>query len=152
MAGSVAMSGNDTLKINTRSLVDLGDGDVGVLAFPNKLVNVSRGKNGNSLFAFNFKGGQATQTLMVLRGSPDDKFLQSLLTQMENDFVHFVLLTGQFIKVIGDGLGGVANDTYLMNGGVISSRVDAKSNAEGDTKQDMAEYKLDWANAVRVIA
>lgn len=146
------MSGDDTIKINNRSLVDLADGDVGALTFPEGLVDVKTGKNGNSLFSFKFQGRQAEETIRVIRGSDDDKFLQSLLTQMENNFVGFILLTGQFIKVIGDGQGNITNDTYVQQSGVFVKRVEAKSNADGDTAQSVAEYHLKWANAARVIA
>lgn len=149
---AVAMSGNDTIKVNNRSLVDLADGDVGTLTFPEGLVDVKTGKNGNSLFGFKFQGRQAEQTIRVLRGSDDDKFLQSLLTQMENNFIGFVLLTGQFIKSVGDGQGNITNDTYVQTSGVFVKRIEAKSNVDGDTGQSVAEYHLKWANAARVIA
>lgn len=147
-----SMSGNDTIQINDRVIVDLADGDVGTLTFPNGLAEVKTGKNGNALFAFNNQGRQAEQMLKVIRGSDDDKFLQSLLSTMENNFAGFTLLTGKFIKTVGDGVGNITNDTYVQSGGIFVKRVEAKSNADGDTQQSLSEYHLKWANVVRVIA
>jgi hypothetical protein len=149
---TVAISGNDTVKINGRLLTDFADGDVGALTFPNEVMGVKTGKNGNSMFALNNTGRQADEVLRLIRGSPDDKFLQSILTQMLNNPTGFVLLTGELIKVIGDGAGNIINDTYILSSGVISKQVEAKSNAEGDTTQSVAEYHLKFANAPRVIA
>lgn len=148
----IAMSGNDTVQINERVLSDYADGDIATLTFPNGLVEVKTGKNGNSIFAFNNQGRQAEMMVRLIRGSADDKFLQSLLTQMENNFSGFVLLAGSFVKVVGDGAGNNTNDTYVGSGGVFVKRVEAKSNSDGDTGQSVAEYHLKWANAVRVIA
>lgn len=151
MGATISMSGNDTIKVNNRSLIDLADGDVGELTYPNELVTVKTGKNGNSLFAFNFSGRQADVKFRVIRGAADDKFLQSLLTQMELNFAGFVLLNGLFVKVAGDGSGNITNDTHVLQNGVFVKRTEAKSNAEGDTNQSLVEYHLKFSNAARVI-
>ncbi len=148
---SLALSGQDTIKINDRSLVDLADGDVGALTYPNELVGVKTGKNGNSLFGFNESGRQAELMIRVIRGSADDKFLLNIHSQLTNAFSSFVLLTGELIKKVGDGKGNVANDTYIMSGGVISKGIEATSNVEGNTDQSVSIYHLKWANAARVI-
>lgn len=148
---TVSLSGNDTLKINNRSLTDLADGEVGKISFPNELVGVKTGKNGNSLYGFNHTGKQCELTLRLIRGSADDKFMLSLLTQMQNNFPGFPLLTGQFIKVVGDGKGNVVNDTYVLSGGIFSKQVEADSNAEGSTDQSVAIYTLKFTVSPRVV-
>lgn len=149
---ALAMSGDDTLTLNKRPIVDLADGDVGTLTFPNGLVEVSVGKNGNAMFALNNKGKMAEQMIKVVRGSPDDKYMQSQMTTMENNFPGYVLMVGQFVKVLGDGVGNITNDTYVMSSGVVAKRVEAKSNSDGETGQNTVEYHIKWAKAVRVIA
>lgn len=149
---TVALTGQDTIKLGNRSLTDFADGDVGKLSFPNDIMGVKTGKNGNSLFAFNNTGRQCDVELRVVRGSADDKFLQSGLTQMENNPTGFVLLDGSFIKVVGDGNGNVVNDTYVMSGGVYTREVDVLSNSDGTTEQAVSVYRFKFTNAPRVIA
>jgi hypothetical protein len=66
---TVALSGSDTIIINTRIMSDLADGDVAVLEFPNNMAEVKTGKNGNSIYALNESGKNAELTLRVIRGS-----------------------------------------------------------------------------------
>lgn len=148
----VVLTGDDTIKINGRSLVDFADGEIGAITYPNELVGVKTGKNGNSLFAFNNTGRQADLVLRLMRGSGDDKFLLNLLTQMKNNFVGFVTLTGQFIKALGNGSGVVAGDTYVMNAGVFTKEVEVHSQSDGSTDQAVAIYHLRFTNAPRVLS
>ncbi len=148
---TVAMSGSDTIKINGRIISDLADGDVGALTFPNDIATVKTGKAGNSIYGLNESGKQADLVLRVIRGSDDDKFLNNLIANQQNDFAGFVLMIGEFTKRIGDGLGVVTGDTYITSGGVFSKQVEAKSNVEGDSAQSVAEYHLKFANAPRII-
>lgn len=148
---TVALSGSDTIIINNRILSDLADGDVAVLEYPNNIADVKTGKNGNSIYALNETGKNAELTLRVIRGSADDKFLNALLTNQEQNFAGTVLMIGEFIKKIGDGAGGISADTYITSGGIFQKRVGAKSNVEGDTAQSVSEYKMKFSNAPRVI-
>lgn len=148
---TVAMSGLDTIKINNRILADLADADAVALTFPNEIASVKTGKNGNSLFSANETGRQAEVAIRVVRGSSDDKFLNNLLSQQIANFAGFILMTGEFVKRIGDGLGSVASDTYINSGGVFSKQVEAKSNAEGDSEQSVSIYTIKFSNSPRVI-
>lgn len=149
---TVAMSGSDTVKVNNRLLVDLADGDCVALTFPNDIANVKTGKNGNSIYGLNETGKQAELVLRVIRGSADDKFLNGLMTNQQNGFASFILMTGEFVKRIGDGAGNIANDTYITSGGIFTKKIEAKSNVEGDTEQSIAVYHLKYSNSPRVIA
>jgi len=144
-----SLTGNDTISIDGIPLIDLGDGDVGSLTYPNELVGVKTGKNGNSIFALNETGDQADLVLRVLRGSKDDKTLNSRLISMKADFSGFVTITGQVIKKVGDGLGNVTNDIYDLSGGVFSKRVETVSNVEGNTDQSLAIYNIKFTNSPR---
>jgi hypothetical protein len=149
--GPVALSGQDTIILNNQVLVGLADGNFVELTFPNDIANVKTGKNGNSIYGFNESGKQCEVKIRTLRGSSDDKFLNNLLTQQQLNFAGTVLLTGQFIKKIGDGAGNITSDTYIMSGGVFTKIPEAKSNAEGETEQSLAIYTIKFTNAPRVL-
>lgn len=148
---TVAMTGSDSAKINNRILSDFATGDYAALTFPNDIAAVKTGKNGNSVYSLNSTGDQADLVLRVIRGSPDDKFLNNLLAIQQNSFASFVLMQGEFVKRVGDGQGNVTNDTYITAGGIFSKRIEAKANAEGDTEQSVAVYHLKFANAPRIL-
>lgn len=146
---TVALTGKDTVKINDRILNDQADGDVCLLDYPNDVMGVKTGKNGNSLFAFNNTGRQVQVTLRVLRASADDKYLNGLLAQLRNNPVTFPLMNAEFVKNVGDGAGAVTQDIYTLSGGVFKKQTPAKDNSDGDTEQAVAVYELIFSNAVR---
>lgn len=147
----VALSGSDTININNQVLADLADGNCVELTFPNDIANVKTGKNGNSIYGLNESGKQAEAKLRVLRGSADDKFLQNLMAQQQANFAGFPLMTGQFIKKIGDGLGNITSDTYIMSGGVFTKQVEGRMNVEGETEQSISIYTIKFSNSPRVL-
>lgn len=147
----VALTGKDVIKINGRLLNDLVDGDCAALTYPNDISVIKTGKNGNSIYAFKYDGNQAELSLRVLRGSPDDKFLNNLLALYKNDPAAFSLLTGEFAKQVGDGAGGITSDIYILSGGVFKKQVEGKENAEGDTEQAISVYSMAFTNAPRSI-
>jgi len=152
---TVAVTGNDTIVINDgtgdRSIVDFANADNIVATFPNELVNMTVGKNGNAIYAFNQTGRIIEAELRLLTGSPDDKYLNSALIRIKTDLPSFILLTANFTKRIGDGLGNVGNAVYSMEGGVIYQQVDAKENSEGDTDNAVSVYRLRFANGDKSI-
>jgi hypothetical protein len=150
---AVALSGNDTININNQVLVGLADANAVEITFPNEIANVKIGKNGNAIYGLNTTGQQSECKIRVLRGSADDKFLNNLWTQQQNNFSGTVLLLGQFIKKIGDGQGNITSDTYIMSGGVFTKGIDAKTNVEGDVDQSVSVYTIKFANspAIRVL-
>lgn len=149
---SIAMSGSDSVTINNRVLADFADGDFGALTYPNEIAAVKTGKNGNSIYSFNATGRQTDLVLRLIRASADDRFFNGLLAQQQANFASFILMTGEFVKKVGDGLGSVANDTYIMSGGVFVKQVEAKANAEGDSEQSVSIYTFRFSNSPRIIA
>lgn len=148
---SVSLTGSDTTIINNRVISDLADGDCVNLDFPNEIATLKTGKNGNVIYALNETGRECTMSLRVLRGSDDDKFLNNLLQIQQGNFAGFILLSGEFIKKIGDGEGNITNDTYIMAGGIFLKRVGAKNNTEGDTEQSVSIYEMKFANSPRAL-
>ena len=149
---TATLSGQDTIIINNRVFTGLADGNVVELTFPNEISQVKTGKNGNSIYGFNETGKQCEVKLRVMRGSSDDQFLQSLLSQQQLNFSGTVLLQGQFIKKLGDGLGNITNDTYIVSGGVFTKQVEAKMNTEGDIEQSISMYSLKFSNSPRTLS
>lgn len=148
---TVSLSGNDTFVLQGRVFTDLADGDWFTFTYENDLANLKRGKNGNAIYAENSMGLVAPGVLRLVRGSDDDLFMDSILQQQLQDFSAFILLDGQFVKRVGDGLGNITGDTYRAAGGVFKRGVDAKSNAEGDTEQSVSVYRLEFANVERAV-
>jgi hypothetical protein len=145
--GSVSLSGTDVIQINGRILTDLGEGNPVEVTFPNDQAVMKVGKNGNVIYAFNASGQVVEAKIRILLGTADDQFLNSLLQTMINDFSGFILMTGQFSKRVGDGQGTFNTKVYQMGGGIFKKTPDAKTAAEGDTDQSIAEYHLMFNNA-----
>lgn len=148
---TVAMSGSDTITINNQLFTDLAIGDCLMLTFPNEIGNVKTGKNGNSIYGFNESGKQCDVELHLIRAGADDKFMNSLLSQQQQNFAGTVLMVGQFIKKIGDGRGNITSDTYIMSGGIFIKQVEAKTNVEGAVEQSIAIYKMRFSNSPRTL-
>ena len=151
MGSIFSLTGDDTIIINDLPLNDFPDGDIATLELPNNLMEIQTGKNGNTVFALDEAGNNATLTLRVLLSSNDDKRLNGLLPLSES-FASYVLLTGSVVKQIGDGQGNVSYNTYLLQGGMIQKKPAVKSNVNGDTQQAVVEYVIQFANAARAIA
>ena len=149
--GTISLTGADTISIDGIPLVDLGDGDVGSLTFPNSLTETKKGKNGNGIIALNESGDIAELTLRVLRGSLDDATLNSRLVLMKQDFASFSTVVGEIIKKMGDGQGNVTNDIYNLSGGSFSKRTEVTSNVEGNTDQALAIYTITFLNSSRAL-
>jgi hypothetical protein len=148
---TIALSGSDTIQINNHTFADLADGNCVELTYPNDIAMVKTGKNGNSIYGLNESGKQCEVKMRVVRASTDDKFLNGLLAQQQNNFAAFPLMIGQMIKKIGDGQGNITSDTYVMSGGVFSKQVEGKTNVEGDSEQSVAIYTLKFSNSPRAI-
>lgn len=142
----VSLTGQDTAQIDGIILSTLADGNPFDIAFPNELGTVKTGKNGNTIFAKNESGRQATATLRVLLGGTDDKYLNSRLQQWISDPSTFELLVGMFIKRVGDGTGNIESKVYQCSDGIFRRQVPARTSAEGDAEQSVAVYELVFGN------
>ena len=145
----IALTGDDVIQINGQTLVDFADGATATLDFPSDITNAKTGKDGNSIFAFNNTGRQCTLDLRLLRGGADDAFLLGLFNIYIQAPAAFTLLTGEFIKNIGDGQGNVTQDIYQLSGGIFKKGQNVMENADGDTEQAIVVYHLLFTNAPR---
>lgn len=148
---TIALSGNDTFVLNDRVFKDFADGNFVELEYPNDIAAVKTGKNGNSIYSLNETGRQADVKLRLIRGSADDKYMQNLLNQQLANFAGTVLNVGELVKQVGDGLGNITADTYIISGGILLKQVPGKSNAEGDIEQSIVMYSMKFSNAPRVL-
>jgi hypothetical protein len=147
-----SITGKDTIIIDGRILNDLAVGDCAALTFPNDLIQLKTGKNGNTLYGFNHSGRQCQLILRVVRGSGDDRFLNKRLSMFKNAPAAFTLMTGQMTKNVGDGRGNVSSDTYTLSGGAFKKETQAKENADGEIEQSESIYELTFSNAPRSIS
>ena len=149
--GTFSLIGSDTIKIGDRILADFGNGEVAKVTYPTELATVKTGKNGNTIYVQNASGFQASMELKVIRGSADDKFIQSLLTLYRSSPTSFVLQNVTLVKKIGDGAGNVSSDTYTLTGGVPTKQVEVVVNVEADTDQALSVYTWVFATSDRAL-
>lgn len=140
-----------TLTLFDRVFNDFADDDISAITFPNDLVTVKTGKNGNTIYSKNEPGRNSTAVMRLIRGSSDDQFMQTKLSQMKQDFVSTELAFGEFAMRLGDGQGNIVRDVYTLKGGVITRPVDGKENVSGDTVQGVSIYNITFADTDRSI-
>ena len=145
-----SLTGDDSIIINNIPLNDFADGDIGSLSLPNNIFDMQTGKNGNTIFALDESGNNATLTVRVLMSSNDDKRLNGMIPKSKG-FAQSVLATGSVVKQVGDGQGNVSYNTYLLAGGMVQKKPDVKSNVNGDAQQAVVEYIIVFAEANRAI-
>lgn len=146
-----ALTGNDNFILNDTVIDELADGSTVELAYQNDRVGVSTGKNGNTVFADNRTGLNAVVTLRVVRGGKNDRFLNGLSVQQDQDLPSFPVMNGSFTKRIGDGTGVVRFDNYVLLGGVFQRFPDVQENLVGETEQAIAIYTIIFAKAERAL-
>src|ERR1035437_870159 len=151
MPGSVSLTGKDVLCLNGRILHDFAAGDVAKLTFDADLVAVEAAKDGNIIYALNEKGRMSSLDLKILLGSSDDRYLNSLVANQTSDLSAFILITGSFIKRVGDGTGKITNVVYNTLGGIIKRYPGASINTAGVTEQSVADWMLMFGNNTRAI-
>ena len=145
-----SLTGDDSIIINDIPLNDFADGDIGSLSLPNNIFDMQTGKNGNTIFALDESGNNATLTVRILMSSNDDKRLNGMIPKSKG-FAQSVLATGSVVKQVGDGQGNVSYNTYLLAGGMVQKKPDVKSNVNGDAQQAVVEYIIVFAEANRAI-
>lgn len=145
-----ALTGDDSIIINNIPLKDFATGDIGTLDIPNNMFDLQTGKNGNTIFALDEAGNNATLTVRLLMGSADDKRLNGMMPKSDN-FASTILATGSVVKQVGDGQGNISFNTYMLAGGMVQKKPNVKTNVNGDTEQAVIEYVIQFAEANRGI-
>ena len=145
-----ALTGDDSIIINDIPLKDFANNDIGTLDLPNNLFDLATGKNGNTIFALDESGNNATLTVRLLMSSADDKRLNGMIPKSDG-FAQTILATGSVVKQIGDGQGNVSYNTYVLAGGMVQKKPSIKSNVNADDSQAVIEYVIQFAEANRAI-
>lgn len=145
-----ALTGDDIVIINDIPVSDFADGTIGTLEIPNDIFQMSTGKNGNTIFALDEKGNNATLTIRILMSSGDDKRFNGMIPKSKG-FASTILANGSVVKQVGDGAGNVSYNTYLLQGGMISKKPAISIDVAGETNQAVVEYVFQFANAERAI-
>lgn len=147
-----SLTGNDTFILNNKVFSEFADGSTISITFPNERTGKTTGKNGNTVYATNKQGLNATVELRIIAGSKDDTWLNGLSLQQERDLPTFELMNGSFTKRVGDGFGKVKFINYVLLGGVFDNNIETSENLQGETEQGIAVYRLFFAQAQRAIA
>lgn len=148
--GTYTLTGNDVVIINDIPVTDFADNTIGTLDVPSNLFEMSTGKNGNTIFALDEKGNNATLTLRILMSSGDDKRFNGMIPKSDN-FASTVLANGSVVKQVGDGNGNISFNTYLLQGGMIQKKPNVSIDVAGNTDQAVVEYVFAFAKAERAI-
>lgn len=146
-----SLTGNDTLTLFDRVFRDFGDGVVLTATYPNDLFTKSTGKNGNTLYSQNQQGRNVDVEIRLLRGSSDDAFMQEEMNSRIANFASQSLISGEFVKLIGDGAGNIQRDVMTVSGGLFMRKVDSQDAQDGSTDAAIALYRLSFADGARSI-
>ena len=144
--------GEDTLIINSRVLSNFGYGTVVEVNSPNPIAGVDIGKGGNAVFSLQENGRQADVTVTVIKGSPDDIFLNALNESFKSAFETRSAITGSFISKVGDGKGKVTTTAWDLSGGIPTTPPNDKYDVAGDRTQVLMEYHYTFARGTRILS
>ena len=142
-----------SLILNERVFRDFANGDFIVVTYPNDISAVEIGKNGNAIYTKNSNGLSCNLELRLLLGSDDDKYLNErlILQNKDSEFVSTILFEGQFVKKLGNGLGTSENNTYNLEGGILTKNVEGKSSSENDADVGISVFMFMFQRAERTI-
>lgn len=152
MSGKITgVAGKDVLIINKQVLTAYADGDAIKFTPQGPVAQMKVSKDGNSIYAMAYSGIAAKVQVRLVRGSLDDITLNGYLQQWISDPASFALLSGSYVKRIGDGKGQTVNEVYQLAAGVIESIPEGLTNPEGNTEQAVVMYTLLFRNDVRLM-
>lgn len=146
-----AYTSHDIIELDGEVLTNLGDGDTATVTYPNDVMGMKTGKNGNTVAAHNEMGREADITVKVVKGSPEDKKLNSKLVKWKNRSDDFEPINGTFTKVIHTDT-GVTNEVTSLKFGIPTKCVETKENVEGDTEQCFSVYSIRFGDSERALS
>lgn len=141
-----ALVGKDVLIINGRQMRNFSDADTIKIESTEPLVQMTTGKNQNTIYAYSYKGKNMKLEIRIILGSSDDQFLIGLLQQLNQNPPAFSLMSMEYDKVVGDGAGNLNLSVYLGTGMAFESQPGAMENVAGDTNQATRVWKFVIAN------
>lgn len=151
MNGISAVAGKDVLIINGVILTGYADADAIKFEPQGPIAEMKVSKDGNSIYAMKYTGIVAKLSVRLVRACFDDQTLNGLLQQWIADPSTFVLMSGSYVKRVGDGKGNVVNEVYQLAGGVFEAIPAGHSNMDGSTEQAVTVYTLLFRNDARLM-
>ena len=146
-----AYTGQDIIKFNDRVLNDFANGDVAIITYPNELHGMNNGKNGNAMAAHNEQGNQAELQVRVIKGSPDDKYLNSFVIAWKTHSSSFAPASAELTKVISVD-NGLTNEVTSLGFVIPSNNIETKTNTDGDTEQVVSVYRFRARRSERALS
>lgn len=146
-----AYTGQDIIKYKDRILNDFANGDVAIITYPNELHGMANGKNGNAMAAHNEQGNQAELQLRVIKGSPDDKYLNSEVIAWKTHSPSFTPANAELTKVISVD-NGLTNEVTSLGFLIPSANIETKTNTDGDTEQVVSVYRFRAGRSERALS
>lgn len=132
-------------------LADFANGTVAELSAPNELSTMTTGYNGNGLGSHNEPGRQREFTIRIIKGSADDKRLNTNYTLWKNRDIRFKPLQGVFTKNVAHSDGSMTNDTVECFFGLPAAQPTQMMDTEGNTDQVVSVYMFRFANSNRTM-
>ena len=146
MAQSAFVTANsDVLTIFDRVITDEFDGDSITGTFPNEMMTLKTGKNGNTVYLENTTGANIDILIRLVLGSPDDVFLRGKIFLQRQNFIATVLATGRFSRQLGDGINGGKFIITELEGGLFTKDVEFVSSSEANVESGAAIYNMKFA-------
>lgn len=146
-----AYTSHDIIEIDGEVVVALGDGDTATISYPNDIMAMKTGKNGNTVAAHNEMGREAELVLRVIKGSYDDKRINSKVIKWKARADDFEPIKGTFTKVIRTDT-GITNEVTTLKFGIPVRVVETRENVEGDTEQCFSQYTIRFGDSNRALA
>lgn len=149
--GITAVAGKDVLIINGQVLSGFADGDAIKFEPQGPISQMKVSKDGNSIYAMQYSGIVGKLTVRLVRACFDDTTLNGLLQQWIADPASFTLMTGSYIKRVGDGKGNTTDEVYQLAGGCFEMIPGGHTNMDGSTEQSVTVYTLLFRNDARLM-
>lgn len=146
-----AYTSHDIIEVDGEIVTTLGDGDTATISYPNDVMGMKTGKNGNTVAAHNEMGREAELSIRVLKGGYDDKRFNSKLVKWTDRADDFEPMTGSFTKVIRTDT-GIVNEVTTLKFGIPVRRIETRENVEGDTEQCFSTYIIRFGDSKRALA
>jgi len=125
-----------------RIFSDFANGNFLGLEFGNQISTREKGRGG-SIITYNTNADQATLTVRLIKGSPDDIFLLGTLGDYDRSPETFVLFAGSLSIKTGDGTGSVTTEQYTLSEGSFLNKPNFTTDTGGDAETGVNVWTFD---------
>jgi len=133
-----------------RMFADFANGNFLTLDFGNQISTKEMGRGG-TIIAYNSNQEQATLTVRLVKASPDDLYLNGVLSDYKRSPETFVLFTGSLSISNNDGSGSATMENFLLTEGCFINQPNFTTDSGGDVEGGVAVWIFD-VRAVRNLA